>query len=82
VTLFPATKKKKEIGAYGPGFLHEEMVRVDVGLSLDDIEARTPDPLFVQCDRERVRASERAAGRVESVGEDSVLLHPAPKSPR
>jgi len=52
------------------------MVGVDVGLALDDVEARAPDPLFAQCERERVRASERATGRVD---EDSVLLHPAQK---
>ena len=52
------------------------MVSADVGLALDDVEARAPDPLFAQRAGERVRVDERAAGCVD---EDSVLLHPAQK---
>ena len=48
------------------------MVRTDVGLAFDDVEARTPYPLFAQRPRERVRVDERAA---RGVHEHGVLLH-------
>jgi hypothetical protein len=48
------------------------VVRADVGLALDNVEAGAPDPLFAQGASERVRVDERTAG---SVDEDGVLLH-------
>jgi hypothetical protein len=52
------------------------MVRADMGLTLDDVEARAPDPFFAQCLRERIRVYERAA---RGVHEHGVLLHLAQK---
>ena len=52
------------------------MVRADMGLTLDDVEARAPDPFFAQCLRERVRVDERATRGVDKHG---VLLHLAQK---
>lgn len=48
-----------------------------MGLALDDVEVRAPDPLFAQCEREHVRADDHAAGRVD---EDGVLLSCAKKA--
>ena len=59
-----------------PGLSHERVVRADMGLTLDDVEARAPDPFFAQCLRERVRVDERAA---RGVDEHGVLLHLAEK---
>lgn len=59
-----------------PGLPHEWVVRADVRLTLDDVEARTPDPFFAECLREGVRVDERAA---RGVDEHGVLLHLAEK---
>jgi hypothetical protein len=48
------------------------VVRADVGLALDDVEAGAPDPLFAQGASKRVRVYERTAGRVD---EDGMPLH-------
>jgi hypothetical protein len=48
------------------------MVSADMGLTLDDVEAGTPDPFFAQRLRERMRVNERAACRVHQHG---VFLH-------
>jgi len=75
-----STNELKEKGekrtVYGPGLLHEGVVRANVRFALDDVEARAPYPLFAQRLRERVRVHERAARRVDEHG---VLLHLAQK---
>lgn len=48
------------------------MVSADMGLTLDDVEAGTPDPFFAQSLRERVRVDQRAARRVH---QHRVFLH-------
>jgi hypothetical protein len=67
IDAFPAKKRKRD-GKYVLGFPDEWMVRADMGFTLDDVEARTPNPLFAQCLRERVRVDERAARRVHKHG--------------
>jgi hypothetical protein len=52
------------------------MVSADMGLTLDDIKAGTPDPFFAQCLGERVRVDERPARRVHQHG---MFLHLAQK---
>src|SRR6267154_5105507 len=73
-------KRKAKFGErnriYVPGLLHERMVSADMGLTLDDVKAGTPDPFFAQCLRERVRVNERSACRVHQHG---MFLHLAQK---
>ena len=47
-----------------------------MGLALDDVEARAPDPFLAQCVRERIRVDERAA---RCIHEHGVPLHLAEK---
>ena len=61
---------------YVPGLPHERVVSADMGLTLDDVKAGTPDPFFAQCLRERVRVDERSACRIHQHG---MFLHLAQK---
>jgi hypothetical protein len=59
-----------------PGLAHERMVSADMGLTLDDVKASTPDPFFTQRLRERVRVDERSTCRIHQHG---MFLHLAQK---